>query len=133
MSKDLQSVREVLREVTDGSLAHYSFQDNDDAVYALIDKATVALTTLDNIIARQESNGWQDIKSIDAEDDMRIIGCSMPKITKAGHAVGSFCIHILTAHEDKWNGWVWVKENGDQFYPTHFKPITLPSIKSIKV
>tara|TARA_R110002126_G_scaffold58659_3_gene154647 strand:+ start:480 stop:839 length:360 start_codon:yes stop_codon:yes gene_type:complete len=75
MSKDLQSVREVLREVTDGSLAHYSFQDNDDAVYALIDKATVALTTLDNIIARQESNGWQDIETAprDTEKDKLIV------------------------------------------------------------
>jgi hypothetical protein len=69
---------------------------------------------------------WQPISNIDAEEDMRIVGCTIPKITKAGHEVGSFDVHVLYTHEDKWNGWVWHKENGDTFYPTHYLEVQPP-------
>ncbi len=69
---------------------------------------------------------WQPIESLKAEEGMKIIGCTTPKITKAGHEVGCYDVQIIRAHEDKWNGLVWGKLDGNLYFPTHWMPLPPP-------
>lgn len=93
------------------------------------DKGAELMKLIAELSAKLREREWQDISGILPEEDVRIIGCIIPKITKAGHEVGCYDVRILSTHEDKWNGWVWHRENGDCFFPTHFKPFPTPPQK----
>ena len=128
MNKDLQSVKDQLE------YAIYKIDEKKDVglnlsrngkTYAALEEA---LTTLDNYIARQSSNGWQDIEKIPKDGKWYFVVDASKGMYSSNPAAYKWDDDIW--HDSESENWPNDKSLFLNF--THFKPVTLPSIKSIK-
>ena len=75
--------------------------------------------------AEKVRNEWQLIETAPKEFEIEVLACEAPKKTKAGHAFEP-SIYVAQTIEDRWNGRVFAKKNGNICFPTHWAPLLQP-------
>ena len=73
------------------------------------------------------NGGWLPIESA-PRDGSDILGCVKISKTTAGHKIGGDIKIAKSFFHSDYYGQIWIRQTGDQFFPTHWMPLPQPPI-----